>query len=83
MGMFDTVVVTCPSCGTELEFQSKAGACQMSRYPADTIPSAVAADLDGCSQTCSCGETVTLLLPVELHRVSMVVATASALSEHG
>lgn len=29
MGMFDTVLVPCPRCGLEAEFQSKSGPCEL------------------------------------------------------
>lgn len=29
MGMFDTVIVTCPLCGADNEVQSKAGECNL------------------------------------------------------
>ena len=27
MGMYDTILVPCPKCGTKEEFQSKSGGC--------------------------------------------------------
>lgn len=32
MGMFDYVNIRCPECGQKLEFQSKAGPCEMKRF---------------------------------------------------
>jgi predicted nucleic acid-binding Zn ribbon protein len=38
MGMFDSVMVPCPECGTKSEFQSKSGDCLLSVYELDNCP---------------------------------------------
>lgn len=31
MGMFDSIMIKCPTCGTEIECQSKSGECTLRR----------------------------------------------------
>jgi phage FluMu protein Com len=52
MGMFDSVFVSCPNCGHVVEFQSKAGACNLSAYTVDNVPLKILADIDGESKVC-------------------------------
>jgi len=64
MGMFDSLFVPCPSCGEDIEFQSKAGACGLNKYRLYMrIPLKIIADLEGDTQECSCGEIITLGIP--------------------
>lgn len=53
MGMFDSVIIYCPNCGTQIEFQSKAGDCNLRSYTLSDIPSTIAADLIGDCASCS------------------------------
>lgn len=59
MGMFDSVFAECPKCGKDVEFQSKAGDCLLSKYriPGD-VPGEIAEDLDGEIGQCECGHMV-------------------------
>ena len=56
MGMFDTVIVPCPECDEEHEFQSKSGDCFLQVVNLDECPSDV---LEGVNRhspyTCDCG----------------------------
>ena len=53
MGMFDSVYLDCPECGDYVEFQSKAGDCELHRYyKGDGVPMDVAADILGQSRRC-------------------------------
>lgn len=45
MGMFDSVFVKCPKCNKLIEFQSKAGKCNLLRYSHKSVPAEIAADL--------------------------------------
>lgn len=64
MGMFDEVRVTCPGCGADVHFQSKAGACSGSTFDVHSVPLEIAKDLDGESVWCDCGpRLITLQLP--------------------
>ena len=47
MGMFDYVWVNCPKCGDEIEFQSKAGPCNLNNYQLHNAPPKVQLDLVG------------------------------------
>lgn len=68
MGMFDSVYVKCRSCGSEVEFQSKAGECALRSYyfgvmppSKGAVPDVIAADLIGKTEVCeSCGASVAL-----------------------
>lgn len=60
MGMFDSVTVGCPHCSAILEFQSKAGPCQLNTYPCISVPVEIALDLHKQTEVCDCGARVTL-----------------------
>lgn len=64
MGMFDSVMVPCPECGTFEEFQSKAGPRILATYyDPDDVPPAIAADLAGRESRCdNCGAGIHLRL---------------------
>jgi len=54
MGLFDSVMVPCPNCGTEGEFQSKSGPCMMDTYTLQDAPKEVLDDVNRHSpQRCS------------------------------
>lgn len=57
MGMFDTVHVPCPTCGTKRGFQSKSGDCTLADYQLDEAPGDVLMDVNRhAPQTCTqCG----------------------------
>ena len=38
MGLYDTVMVPCPQCGTSAEFQSKSGVCNLDTYALHEAP---------------------------------------------
>jgi hypothetical protein len=60
MGSFDRVIVKC-DCGEDLEFQSKAGNCDLSTYSLNNIPIVIAIDLNGSSEMChECGKLTIL-----------------------
>ena len=53
--MYDTVLVNCPSCGKEHEFQSKSGECLLGEYTLQDCPSDVLRDVNRHSPyRCSC-----------------------------
>lgn len=63
MGMFDSVMVECPKCTCEIEFQSKAGECTLRAYKEDNIPNAIAVDIEGHVQECfKCGTKLRAVL---------------------
>lgn len=75
MGMFDTVVARCPECGQELEFQSKAGPCDLKRYKSTSVPPEIACSLSGDTMSCSkCGCLVEITYGGAQSRVSMGVS---------
>jgi hypothetical protein len=55
MGSFDSVVADCPNCGSQVEFQSKAGDCRGNIYTIDKVPTMIANFIDGDVEYCSCG----------------------------
>ncbi len=56
MGVYDIVVVACPRCGEESEFQSKGGACLMRTFQLDNAPYDVLTDVNRHgAERCGCG----------------------------
>lgn len=45
MGMFDSVFVPCPICKKLIEFQSKAGECNLKKYHYTSVPANIAMDI--------------------------------------
>lgn len=69
MGMFDSVRASC-KCGGIIEFQSKAGKCELKDYPIDAVPAEIARDLKGQSEVCpECG--IEYMLKGKVKRVKM------------
>lgn len=58
MGMFDSLIVQCPKCQEDVEFQSKAGPCNLNKYDMDDCSPSVAVDLIGQHTQCQCGAEV-------------------------
>lgn len=72
MSTFDSVFVICPQCGSKIEFQSKAGKCNLNRYISSNVPAEIAIDLHGNYETCfQCMTNVKITADVP--RVSMYV----------
>jgi hypothetical protein len=46
MGCYDTIIVPCPSCGTEEYFQSKSGDCLLREYPLESCPGDILWDVN-------------------------------------
>lgn len=46
MGVYDTVLVKCPSCGAEMQFQTKSGPCTLGEYLLHTAPEDVMNDVN-------------------------------------
>ena len=83
MGMFDRVWATCPSCGKHVEFQSKAGKCELIDYTPESLPPEIARALEGEIVECSgCATKVKLTLKQRpIPRVAMRVAYADESDE--
>lgn len=71
--MFDSVWAACPKCGTDIEFQSKAGVCECKNYRSSSVPEIIATSLDGAFKRCKCGNIVTLEFVSLPRRVRMNV----------
>lgn len=74
MGSFDSIIVRCPECGADVEFQTKAGRCVMAVHSPEEVPTEIACDFrDGRTERCgSCGYSVTLREP-DPNTVRMIV----------
>lgn len=80
MGLFDSVMVPCPSCSTPLEFQSKSGDCSLSRYTLEDAPEEVMRDVNRHAPVwCECGSTVS----VDLRRREPILHGTKPLPPHG
>lgn len=78
MGIFDSVMVPCPVCGEQIEFQSKAGACRGKIYSCESVPVSIASDINGGKEKCyNCKTTVVLFIADNPERVEMFVSRAS------
>ncbi len=54
--MYDSVIVKCPTCGEEHEFQSKSGECLLDVYTLENCPDDVMANVNRHSPNkCDCG----------------------------
>jgi hypothetical protein len=54
VGLYDTVMVPCPQCGTRAEFQSKSGVCDLETYALHEAPDDVLRDVNrNAPVTCS------------------------------
>lgn len=61
MGCFDTLSVVCPCCNNSVEFQTKAGDCNLETYSIYNAPPIIAGALDGETKTCdNCGAELTI-----------------------
>ena len=73
MGVFDTVYAKCPNCGEPLEFQSKAGGCDLKKYHHTSVPAEIAQDLHDYSEIV-CGTCwSTYKLTADVQRVCMTL----------
>ena len=72
MGMFDSVMITCPSCGKKLEFQSKAGDCTLATYEQDKVPIEIAYDIGLDVERCECGAYVGVMRDTEIRTVPVI-----------
>jgi len=61
MGMFDSVYAPCARCGNHIEIQSKAGECCLQIFSINSVPIAVADDLDGEVVHCEKCETTNVV----------------------
>lgn len=77
MGVFDSVLCRCPNCDAEIEFQSKAGKCDMTTYSLRSVPIEIAVDLENTLESCSnCGKTYRILDPYLPIDVRMMIEEA-------
>jgi hypothetical protein len=83
MGLFDSIFVICPQCGGRIEFQSKAGACQMSGFTSDRVPASIADDLNGSIRHCKYGHAVRLMIESPPRHVRMVEEYVAEQDEEG
>ena len=71
MGMYDSVIIDCPYCGENLEFQSKAGLCELQAFSSRDVPPDIAEDLINTEQECKCGKILKLLTDKPITRIRM------------
>lgn len=58
MGMYDTVLVPCPTCGRRMDIQTKSGKCILQVFDLEDAPPDVLGDINrGAPYECqSCGQ---------------------------
>ena len=67
MGMFNTIEITCPSCGGIVEYQSKGGSCQMETLAKEAVTLCELADIADEVETCvHCGASVVVRVDVSV-----------------
>lgn len=83
MGMYDTVLVRCPQCGTSAEFQSKSGNCTLETYSLDEASDDVLLDVNRHSPaTCAkCGARFGV--EIEGHRPQRTLLARSKIWKEG
>ncbi len=67
MGLYDTIVFTCPSCGETISEQTKEGENYLATFQAAEVPVGLARGLNGMDLRCySCGKrwTMKAMVPV-------------------
>ena len=52
MGMFDTVLYSCPHCDEQIEDQSKAGQCNLDTFTLDNAPPSVLLSISNWTLDC-------------------------------
>lgn len=58
MGMFDSIMFTCPKCKEQIEEQSKAGECLLRVYEESAVPLDIAGDIVNSELYCdNCKES--------------------------
>ena len=76
MGMYDTILVACPKCGNEENFQTKGGDCLLSVWKLAEAPQDALSDVNRHSPaTCS---KCAAVFEVELRATVMPVLVANA-----
>lgn len=74
MGMFDRVSARCPNCNEIIEWQSKAGDCNLDDYSIESVPVEIAADIDGEYTSCdNCTHSVRIKSIFPITRLPMYV----------
>lgn len=58
MGVYNTILVECPECGKEVEFQSKWGDCSLAVYKISRVPERDLAGIIGDVVECECGHLI-------------------------
>jgi predicted phosphohydrolase len=78
MGFYDTVLIPCPTCGLEAEFQSKGGSCSLNYYWLNNAPEDVLGDVNRHApiQCQGCG----LKFEVDLGSKTPIVAASTTLA---
>lgn len=75
MGMFDRIWAKCPTCGEQVEFQSKAGRCVLADYAISSVPMGIAEAIDGDTECCpKCSTVIKVIIPkANSKRIAMEV----------
>lgn len=81
MGCFDSVFIKCPKCGYNIEFQSKAGRCDMYRFNESKVPIVLADDIDG--EVMECPTCHTRVMAKQIVPVKTVAMHGVVYSDHG
>ena len=61
MGMFNSVIYTCPKCKCKIENQTKSGSCELETYPHYAVPPAELEGLDTIMICDECGAKLDLI----------------------
>ena len=72
MGMFDTLLLTCPHCGKTTRHQSKADDCYMADYYLESAPLSIIADVAKNPLTCDqCNRPFMLAIEFKVNVVAL------------
>ena len=73
MGMFDEVMVKCPSCEEITLFQSKAGECALRTYSLDNVPIEILGDMASRDHYCNhCGKRLAVTFKYQIVPIVVV-----------
>lgn len=74
MGCYNIINAKCPTCGSEIEYQSKGGSCSFEEFSNMAVPIEDAIYIQDSSKKCiNCGEIYTIYPTFRIDKIAMVL----------